>query len=33
MKAKMYNFNGWCKECDPVLLQQHFEAVLKKMWV
>lgn len=30
MKAKMYNFNGWCTECDPVLLQQHFYDVLKK---
>lgn len=30
MQAKMYNVNGWCKECDPLLLKRHFENVLKE---
>lgn len=28
MRAQMFNYHGWCKECDPDALKEHFSAVL-----
>ena len=30
MKAKMYNYNNWIKETDPIILKNIFDEILTK---